>query len=147
MQQGGTGRVFLEIQLTCRLFHLPQDILFKWLFDPITSRIIEMFFVSETVLPKSKKKMMHSLQGQYGGLAKDKYGSHLIDKIWLVAPIALKETIAEELLTQERDILNDFHGKFVARNVKLDLFKRRRQEWREMEQGAQTRKALFKDFL
>ena len=62
----------------------------KWVIDPIKSRIIEALLTSNTVPPKSKKKVIQLFLGKFAEFSMDKYASHLVDKCWAVAPIQLK---------------------------------------------------------
>jgi len=85
--------------------------------------------------------------GNYGEIACNRYGSHLVDKCWAVSDLKMKESIAEELLENERELNSNFHGKFVLRNCKIENFKRNRQEWIEHEHGLERKKQMFEELL
>jgi nucleolar protein 9 len=137
-----------ENQILCEGIHsLDTETLMKWIHDPSCSRVIEAYFDSVTVSSKSKKKMLHTLQGKYSDMAKDKYASHLIDKCWKASDIQLKEKIAEELVQQERELMDNFYGKFILRNCKIELFKRRKQEWMQLEKGIDKKKEMLKELF
>lgn len=111
------------------------------------SRVLEQFFVSSVVTLKSKRKLLRGLTHHFGDLAKDKYASHLIDKCWRVSSLELKELIAGELAAQDRALSDNTYGRFALRNCKIDLFKRRRDEWKQIETGVEKKKDFFKDLF
>jgi nucleolar protein 9 len=129
------------------LFAFSGEELLKWACDPVCSRVLEKFFVSPTVTSKSKRKLLRSFTGNFSDLAKDKYASHMIDKCWRVATLELKELIAGELAAHDRALADSTYGRFALRNCKIDLFKRRKNEWIELEKGIQKKKEFFKDFF
>ncbi|KAI8138254.1 armadillo-type protein [Fennellomyces sp. T-0311] len=123
------------------------DITLSWCFSPQASRAFESILSSEHVGGKVKKKIMKNLQGHYVSIAKDKFGSHIIDQCWAVADINVKEQIAAELLKRERDLAEHPLGKCVLWTCRIDLYKRRHDDWVERENGLEKKKQLFKDIL
>ena len=124
-----------------------KDISVQWLNDPVSSRVMEQFLKSDQISLKSKRKILYLLQGHFGRLGMDKYGSHWLELGWKeVADLKLKEIIAGEILSKEFEFRDSMYGKFLWRNFKLDLFKRRRPEWMELEKGVDKKKELFKEF-
>jgi len=119
----------------------------SWATDAIASRVIESFLLSTQVILKAKRKILHMFDGSYGEIACNRYGSHLVDKCWAVSDLKMKESIAEELLENERELNSNFHGKFVLRNCKIENFKRNRQEWIEHEHGLERKKQMFEELL
>ncbi|KAJ3052582.1 Nucleolar protein 9 [Rhizophlyctis rosea] len=123
------------------------DETFNYLFDPVSSRVVEAILMSNMVGDKLKRKMVRGYQGRFTEMSCDKYGSHMVDKCWAVADLKLKEEIAAELLEQESKLLQNFHGKFVHRNCKIDNFKRRRNEWIDSQSGIDRKKEMFSEFF
>ncbi len=127
---------------------LPTEILLHLALNPVGCRVIEAFISSPEVGLKAKKKLLRSFSKQYAALAMDKYGSHIVDKLWSqVADIADKERVAEELLESLAALQNNHHGKFIVRNCRLENFKREKDAWREKEAGIDRRNEMFKDIL
>jgi len=129
------------------LISLDHNEIKEWATDAIACRVIESFLLSTQVLLKAKRKILHMFDGNYGQIACNRYGSHLVDKCWAVSDLKMKESIAEELLENERELNANFHGKFVLRNCKIDNFKRNRQEWIEHEHGLERKKQMFEELL
>ncbi|KAG4091742.1 ARM repeat-containing protein [Neocallimastix lanati (nom. inval.)] len=129
------------------LINLSHKEIKEWAIDAIASRVIESFLLSSQVLLKAKRKILHMFDGNYGEIACNRYGSHLVDKCWAVSDLKMKESIAEELLENERELNSNFHGKFVLRNCKIENFKRNRQEWIEHEHGLERKKQMFEELL
>ncbi|KAI8589602.1 armadillo-type protein [Geranomyces variabilis] len=118
-----------------------------WAVDAVASRVIEQFLLSNSVSIKAKRKAVRGWLGRFSAIATERFGSHVVDKAWAVADIALKEKIAEDLLASYSKLSNDYFGKYVLRNCKIDSFKRRREEWVEKEMGIERKKDMFKEFL
>lgn len=115
---------------------------------PMGGRAMEAFITSTTIGHKPKRKLLRNLAGQLADLAKDKYGSHVVDKLWAnAADIDDKEKMAEELLQHLTSLQNNHHGKFIVRNCRLENFKRERENWRKREAGNDRRKEMFKMFM
>jgi len=129
------------------LISLSHNEIKEWATDAIASRVIESFLQSTQVLLKAKRKILHMFDGNYSEIACNRYGSHLVDKCWAVSDLKMKESIAEELLENERELNSNFHGKFVLRNCKIESFKRNRQEWIEHEHGLERKKQMFEELL
>ncbi|KAJ3300786.1 Nucleolar protein 9 [Borealophlyctis nickersoniae] len=125
----------------------PTDTTYSYIFDPITSRVVEAILISPHVSLKIKRKILRNLQGKFVDMAKDKYGSHMVDKCWAVADLALKEEIAQELAAASTSLAQNFHGKFVLRNCKIEAFKQGRKEWVEREKGIERKRGMFSDLL
>ena len=88
---------------------LSQQDTVDWIKDSTLSRILESFLTSNTISSKKKDKFVCSLLGMFGTFARDKYASHFIDKCWKVIPLSVKEKIAEELLSCERELKDNFY--------------------------------------
>jgi nucleolar protein 9 len=39
------------------------------------------------------------------------------------------------------------HGKFILRNCRIDVFKRRRDQWRQQQQGLAKKQQMFADII
>jgi hypothetical protein len=58
-----------------------------------------------------------------------------------------QEKIAQELLEHEQTLYGSKHGKFIIRNCRIDMFKRRREQWRQHQQGLAKRRDILKDII
>ncbi|KAF9142034.1 Nucleolar protein 9 [Mortierella sp. GBA39] len=128
-------------------FAQKEELMYAWTMDPVGSHVIEAFLTSPTLNLKVKRKILKSFMGKYHSMAKDRYGGHTVDKCWAVSDIEMKEKIAAELLAHEQELSQNFHGKFILRNCKIDQFKRKREEWVEREKGIERKKDMFMDIL
>ncbi len=79
---------------TASMALLPSETVFSWTTDAVASRALESFFTCPQVTKAMKRKLVSALEGHFGAMAKDKYGCHVIDKIWLSADIKLKVRLA-----------------------------------------------------
>ena len=86
---------------------------------------------------------MHIVQGQFVDLACDKTGSRTFDSLWKVVGVRQKCAIADELVAHEDRVRGNKFGYFVHARCALVNYKRRPQEWRELQGGlAKKRKEL-----
>ncbi|OBZ85794.1 Nucleolar protein 9 [Choanephora cucurbitarum] len=123
------------------------DTIHRWCFSPAGSRAFEAVVASPHVNAKMKKKIMRDLSGKYAALAKDKFGSHILEKCWLSADIESKEKIAAELVKHEHELASHYLGKNALWTCKIDQYKRRHDDWVEREKGAERKREMFKDIL
>lgn len=128
-------------------FALPFEETFAWCLDDVASRFMEALFTSNEVGLKIKRKIMMTFVGHYTRLASNKNGGHIVDAIWKLADVDLKTKIVEDLEPSFSTLANDFYGKFIVRNVKLEMFKKSRQEWLENQRGIEKKVAMFSEFL
>ncbi|KAF9579668.1 Nucleolar protein 9 [Lunasporangiospora selenospora] len=128
-------------------FAQKEELMYSWTMDPVGSRVIEAFLTSSALNLKVKRKILRSFLGKYHTMALDRYGGHMVDKCWAVSDIEMKEKIATELLEHEYALSQNFHGKFILRNCKIDQFKRKKEEWLEREKGIERKRDMFKDIL
>ena len=96
--------------------------------DKDGSRVLEAFIKAD-IGDKRKKKLLRQLKGHYAAMAANKFGSHVVDRCWAVAPVPTKKWIADELLAEENTLKDNYFGKLVLRNCKIDYFKRQKDEW------------------
>ncbi|KAI8058172.1 armadillo-type protein [Syncephalis plumigaleata] len=129
------------------LLGLNKQELMKWSCNAISSRVLESFFTVDAVSVKTKRKLAEQWTGSFHQLALDRYGGHVLDRYWIVADLAHKETIAQELLAHEQTLYASMHGKFILRNCRIDQFKRRREQWRQQQQGQSKKQMLFADII
>ncbi|KAK4511943.1 uncharacterized protein ATC70_003942 [Mucor velutinosus] len=123
------------------------DTVYRWCFSPAGSRAFESIVASPNVNAKMKKKIMRDLSGKYTALAKDKFGSHILDKCWAAADIDSKEKIAAELVKHEHELASHYIGKSILWTCKIDQYKRRHDDWVEREKGAERKREMFRDIL
>ncbi|KAG0946369.1 hypothetical protein G6F60_003677 [Rhizopus arrhizus] len=123
------------------------EVIYPWCFSPAGSRAFEAILISNEINQKMKKKILRDLLFKYTALAKDKFGSHILEKCWLVADIEMKEKIANELVKSEHDLSSHYIGKGILWTCKIDQFKRKRDDWIEREKGAERKREMFKDIL
>ncbi|KAG1836483.1 armadillo-type protein [Suillus tomentosus] len=106
--------------------------------NPISSRVIDVLFDSETVPFKVKRALVMSLIGHYHTLVDDRIGSRVGDRCWAFADPYLREKIARSLITHEQFLAASYFGKFFARNINLYLLQRRPDEWRELQSQSKS---------
>ena len=58
-------------------------------------------------------------------LSKEKYGSRVVDSCWKHSEVKHKQWIADELLTGEKELSENYYGKFVLRNCNIEYYKKK----------------------
>lgn len=72
------------------LISTDKVLLQKWCCDVTASRMIEEAEKSETISYDLKWKLIKKLSGSFVAIAKDKFGSHVIDKFWAASDLDMK---------------------------------------------------------
>lgn len=111
------------------------------------SRVIEAFLVGGSMSAKAMQRVGRHFKGNLAQIAMDKYGSHVVEKLWKLSPLANKNTIMEELAQSKEKLESSPHGRLVVRNCRLDQFIRKREDWVKDEQTQTTKRNLFDDII
>nr|XP_031363549.1 nucleolar protein 9-like [Lonchura striata domestica] len=84
----------------------------------------------------ARKWLLGRLQGQWAGLARDRFGSRVLDTAWASGDARQRARLATELAPHLPALLRDPFGRGVARNFSLELFRRDRPGWERLQRGA-----------
>lgn len=108
----------------------PRD-LQKMACDPMASRTIQAAMTSFNASIISRRKLVQMFYGQIGEMALDRSASRVVDAIWegTHGLAFIRERIAEELGENEPALRENPCGRAVWKNWKMDMYKRKRQEW------------------
>ena len=109
----------------------PTPVLLKMANDPITSRTLQAAMTSTNASIVPRRKLVQQFYGQIGEMALDRSASRVVDSIWegTHGLAFIRERIAEELAENEPALRDSACGRAVWKNWKMDLYKRRRNEW------------------
>eukprot|EP01134_Creolimax_fragrantissima_P003110 CFRG3110T1 len=127
------------------LLSLPAEKVLSLCMQPL-GKVIETFMGCSIEVAK-KRKFMKIAKGSYAKLAMDKFGSRAVDACWAVADIKLKESLAAEMIQSENEMKNDFYGRVIWRNCRLDHFKRKKEAWAGKHVANEKKKDMFADIL
>ena len=99
--------------------------------DYIVTRTIQQALTTKNASMVERRKLIARFQGNIGDMALDKSASHVVDCIWegTHGLAFIRERIAEELAENEATLRESPSGRAVWKNWKMDIYKRRRQEW------------------
>lgn len=114
---------------------------------PQGSRIVEATLLSRHVSAAAKQRTIRRLRDHVDALATDKFGSHIVDRAWSLATGEMKERIVEQLLTAKAKLEDSPHGRLVLRNCRAHEFEKSVESWKQTEQSAERRKAMFAELL
>jgi nucleolar protein 9 len=112
--------------------------------DVAGSHAVDAFLSSSTVKSVKKKKLIEKIRPQLVPLCKDKHGSRVMDALWRSSEVAVKESLAEELIAHEAELTEDFYGRIVMRNCNVAHYRRKQAVWQER---APNTLELFHDIL
>lgn len=113
--------------------------------DPKASFIISKFFKTWKVTEKQKVKLLHRLKDMLVEFGLTKFGSRLIDVIWLWADIPHKKIVAEVLSQRIPMLAANKYGRFLVENLGLNAFIRGKKEWTEHMASESKRKQTALD--
>ncbi len=99
--------------------------------DNIVSRTLQTALTSRNASIIIVRKLIQRFYGHVADMALDKAASHVVDCMWegTHGLAFIRERIAEELAETEGQMRESSYGRAVWKNWKMDLYKRRRQDW------------------
>ncbi|KAL2014254.1 hypothetical protein VTN00DRAFT_1779 [Thermoascus crustaceus] len=111
--------------------------------DSVASRVLQQALTLPTSTPQFRRQFTPRFFGHMNELALDTSGSHVADTLWPATKdiFFVKERLAQELAQNEYALRDSFVGRAVWRNWSMDLYKRRRGEWKAKAKGQDTRPA------
>ncbi|KAL1973945.1 hypothetical protein VTN31DRAFT_5505 [Thermomyces dupontii] len=100
--------------------------------DPTTSHVLQKALTAQTSTPQFRRQLVPRFYGHIKDLAMDSSGSHVVDSLWHATAdiFFVKERLAQELAHHELALRDTFVGRAVWKNWCMDLYKRRRGEWK-----------------
>ncbi|GAB7352160.1 hypothetical protein MBLNU459_g2643t2 [Dothideomycetes sp. NU459] len=110
---------------------LPPSVLQRMASDPMASRTLQAAMTSFNASIISRRKLVQMFYGNIGEMALDRSASRVVDAIWegTHGLAFIRERIAEELAENEPALRENPCGRAVWKNWKMDIYKRKRQEW------------------
>ena len=70
-----------------------------------------------------------------------------MDAIWRNSEVTAKEKLAEQLITHETELGNDFYGRIVLRNCNVAHYRRKQTVWQEKMATASKTREMFHDLF
>lgn len=113
------------------------DTIIKLAKEPTSSRVLQQALTLPTSTAQFRRQFTTRFQGHIVELALDNSGSHVVDSLWSATKdiFFVKERMAQELYQNEMTLRDSFLGRAVWRNWSMDLYKRRRNEWKDKAKG------------
>ncbi|CCE65881.1 hypothetical protein TPHA_0N01000 [Tetrapisispora phaffii CBS 4417] len=124
---------FLDITVDSMLA-LPAERLLQMCYHGVFSHVVESILVTKKVEIIKRKLLLNVLCKDVVNMSCNAYGSHVMDKLWeFTAKLALyKERIANALVAESEKVKNSTYGRQVWKNWSLELFVRRRFDWKSI---------------
>lgn len=112
--------------------NLSQERLIQMCYHGVFSHAIESVLIVDNVDIIKRRKLLNCFTGQIENMSCNAYGSHIVDKLWdfTVKLTNYKERIAGELFAGKDKVKESTYGRQVWKNWKMDLFIRKRSDWR-----------------
>jgi nucleolar protein 9 len=117
----------------------PIDQLIKWMTNAVAARGPEECIKSTSVQKKLKRQLVDLTKEHYHTLACDKFGSRVLDVLWLAASERQQGILVEKLMTHRSMLENNFFGKFALKNF--------RPRHRQQQDQRENRKRSFMEIL
>lgn len=124
---------FLNITVTSML-DLPEERLLQMCFHGVFSHVVEHVLDPKRVDTIMRKRLLNVLCKDVVNMSCNAYGSHVMDKLWVfTAKLTLyKERIAGLLSKESEKVKNSTYGRQVWKNWSLDLFVRKKWDWKRL---------------
>eukprot|EP01102_Stenamoeba_stenopodia_P017196 TRINITY_DN612_c0_g3_i1.p1 TRINITY_DN612_c0_g3~~TRINITY_DN612_c0_g3_i1.p1 ORF type:complete len:812 (+),score=299.29 TRINITY_DN612_c0_g3_i1:55-2490(+) len=113
--------------------------------NPNASRAIEHFLQGNFF--EAQMKLITNLKGHFSDLAKDKYGSHCIEKCFAITPLAKKEEIVSELAKSYQTLQREKYANFVLRNCKVQQYLQQKDIWKQEQIKMERKRKVFLELV
>ena len=80
-------------------------------------------------------------------LSKEKHGSRVVDCCWKHTEVKDKQLIANELLKGEKELADNYYGKFVLRNCNIEYYKKKGDLTEASFNSKEKVKKMFSDII
>lgn len=120
------------------LLAISSDDLVAMSMSSTTSHVVQKALTVPTSTAQFRRQLLPRFCGHIKTLALDNSGSHVVDVLWEASKdvFFVKERLAQELADHEHELRDSFLGRAVWRNWSMDLYKRRRGEWKAKAKAA-----------
>jgi len=115
--------------------------------DAAGSRVVEAALSSTTLPPQIRLRIVAALKGHLADIACTAPGSRVVERCYAAADVANKEAIAAELMASEQRLSEDFNGRFALRACKVQLYRQKREVWRNAVSHAAKKCEMFADIV
>ncbi|GAM39290.1 hypothetical protein TCE0_034r10723 [Talaromyces pinophilus] len=105
--------------------------------NSVTSHVLQKALTASTSTTQFRRQFVPQFSSHMKQLALDTSGSHVVDALWNATKdiYFVKERLAQELADSEYELRDSFIGRAVWKNWSMDLYKRRRGEWKGKAKG------------
>ncbi|KAK3918271.1 Nucleolar protein 9 [Frankliniella fusca] len=135
------------IKIVNSLLEMPGSELKTLMCDTKGCHIMDAFVKSEFVGEKSRERLLHRLLGSYVALACSKHGSRALEALYAVSSLKNQMKIMEELAGRENLVMGTDSGRIIANKWSLDLFRHRKNEWKQLQSQKERTKDMFADII
>lgn len=113
---------------------LDESRLLQMCYHGVFSHVVEHVLQPKRVDTIKRKLLLNVLSKDAVGLACNAYGSHIMDQLWVfTAKLTLyKERIGAALVQESEKVKNSVYGRQVWKNWKLELFVRKKWDWKRI---------------
>jgi len=135
------------IKIVRSLLAMPSAKLGSLLSDPRGCHITDIFMTSKTIGEKSREALVKALKGEFVSLACSKHGSRSVDTLWKYINIKLRQAMVEDLASKVDILSSNRFGKFIAQNCFVAVFKRSKEDWRNLVEKGVKIEDMFTDII
>lgn len=116
------------------MLSLPAERLLQMPYHGVFSHVVEHVLQVKRVEIIKRKLLLNVLCTDIVNMSCNAYGSHIVDKLWVfTAKLAMyKERIATALCAESVKVKNSVYGRQVWKNWSLELFVRKRYDWKRI---------------
>ncbi|CAF0712043.1 unnamed protein product [Brachionus calyciflorus] len=107
--------------------------------------------VLQTCLAKDRTVWLQSifdkLKGRFVNISTNKSGSFVMETLWSVGTLKQRIMIVDELKVCENQLKNDQYARFLVNKIGLNFYKRKPEEWKQIQANELKKKRLFSDII
>ncbi|TPX32653.1 hypothetical protein SmJEL517_g04285 [Synchytrium microbalum] len=119
----------------------------SWAFDATGSRILERLFRAEHLPADARASIFNVFKDKFTQMATDRCASHVIDTLFQLGDMELKQRMASNLLMNYTPVSTSLYGRLVLRNLRIEEFRRDKEAWKSRLRNFEKRKAHMNSFV
>ncbi|EFA82860.1 hypothetical protein PPL_04555 [Heterostelium album PN500] len=125
---------------------LESDQLVVMAVDPVGSKVLDAFLDCGITVER-KHQFIKKLKGRFPDIGVDKCGSFVMERIYKLSDLSLREMICEELAKEEPRLFSTPAGRYVLLICHINVFKKKKDQWASSQATTDKKRKLFQDIL
>eukprot|EP01133_Synstelium_polycarpum_P013663 gene13663-16090_t len=112
----------------------------------IGSKVLDGFLDSKIPMAK-RMQLIQKFKGHFVTIGLDKYGSYVIEKMYKMCDLTLRNMMCEELAAEEKRLFERPCGRYVLLITHINVFKKQKESWATNQDKTDKKRKMFDDII